>query len=67
LDGKASLGYQSRRLYAGLRYEAESKAGALHSMNFTAIHSYSGIELGYRFDTPPLVKKVYKKTMPPGM
>jgi hypothetical protein len=67
LDGKASLGYQSRRLYAGLRYEAERRAGVLHSMNMNTIYTYTGIELGYRFDTPRLVKKVYKKTMPPGM
>ena len=67
LDGKASLGYQSRRLYAGLRYEAERRAGVLQGMQMNAIYSYTGIELGYRFDTPRLIKKVYKKTMPPGM
>lgn len=67
LDGKASLGYQSRRLYAGLRYEAERRAGVFHSMKINTIYSYTGVELGYRFDAPHLVKKVYKKTMPPGM
>lgn len=67
LDGKASLGYQSRRLYAGLRYDAERRAGVLQSMEMNTIYSYTGIELGYRFDTPRLIKKVYKKTMPPGM
>ncbi len=67
LDGKASLGYQSRRLYAGLRFEAERRAGALHSMAIRTINSYTGIELGYRFDAPHLLKRVYKKTMPPGM
>ena len=67
LDGKASLGYQSRRLYAGLRFEAERRAGVLQSMEMNTIYSYTGIELGYRFDTPRLIKKVYKKTMPPGM
>ncbi len=66
-DGKASLGYQSKRLYAGLRYEVERRVGALHSLDFKATYGYVGIELGYRFDTPRLVKKLYKETMPPGL
>jgi hypothetical protein len=67
LDGKASLGYQSKRLYTGLRYEAERRAAWLRSADVNTLYTYIGIELGYRFDTPKVVKKVYKKTMPPGM
>ena len=66
-DGKVSLGYQSRRLYAGLRYETEQRKGALYSIGLKTMYSYTGIELGYRFDAPRIVRKVYKKTMPPGM
>jgi hypothetical protein len=67
LDGKASIGYQSRRLYGGLRYEAERKVAALHGMDLKTSYTYLGVELGYRFNAPRLVKKVYKETMPPGM
>jgi hypothetical protein len=67
LDGKACLGYQSQRLYAGLKYEAERRGASLKGINVNAIYSYMGIEFGYRFDAPHIVKKVYKKTMPPGM
>jgi hypothetical protein len=66
-DSKVSLGYQSKRLYAGLRYETEFRIGELHNMRMNAAYTYTGIELGYRFDAPSFVKKVYKKTMPPGM
>ena len=67
LDGKASFGYQSKRLYAGLRYEVERKQASLHSIQLTNRYTYLGIELGYRFTTPRFIKKVYKETMPPGM
>ena len=67
LDGKASLGYQSRRLFMGLRYEAERRIGSLHHIQTNTIYSYTGIELGYRFNAPHIIKKIYKKTMPPGM
>jgi hypothetical protein len=67
LDGKASLGYQSRRLYAGVRFEEDRRMGDLRNINLNTTYFYKGIELGYRFDAPKIVKKVYKKTMPPGM
>jgi hypothetical protein len=67
LDGTASLGYQSKRIYAGLRYQAESKGAKLQYISFTTVYSYIGVDVGYRFQTPHIVKKVYKKTMPPGM
>jgi len=67
INSKASFGYQSKRLYAGLRYEMERKHASLHSIQLTTRYTYLGIELGYRFTTPRFVKKVYKETMPPGM
>ena len=66
LDGKASVGYQSKRLYAGLRYELEQKQAALQSIQINSRHTYLGLEVGYRFNTPRFVKKGYKDTMPPG-
>lgn len=67
LDGKSSLGYQSRRIYAGVRYEAERRVASLQSIQTRILYSYLGFELGYRFNTPKVIKKFYKKTMPPGM
>jgi hypothetical protein len=67
LDGKASIGYQSKRLYAGIRYETERSTASLSYIQTKNMNTYLGLEVGYRFNTPRLVKKVYKDTMPPGM
>jgi len=67
LDGKASFGYQSKRLYMGLRYEAERRIGTFQSMEMKTTYSYAGVEMGYRFNAPGFIKRFYKKTMPPGM
>lgn len=66
-DAKASLGYQTKRFYAGIRYETERRFGSLHELSMTTAYTYTGLELGYRFDAPSIVKEVYRKTMPPGM
>ncbi len=68
LDTKLGLGYQSRRLYAGVRYELEYRTAALRQdLLLTGSNAFAGIEVGYRFDAPEIVKKIYRKTMPPGM
>jgi hypothetical protein len=67
LDGIVSVGYQSKRLYAGIRYQADSKGAKMKYVSLTTVYSYVGFDIGYRFHTPKIVKKVYKKTMPPGM
>jgi hypothetical protein len=67
LDSKAGLGYQSERLYAGLRYEIERKHASLHSIQTNNVYIYTGLEVGYRFNAPRFLKKMYKETMPPGM
>ncbi len=67
LDGTVSIGYQSKRLYAGLRYQVDSKGTKLKYISSTTVYSYAGLDIGYRFNTPKIVKRVYKKTMPPGM
>ena len=66
-DNKISLGYHAERFYAGVRFETEQRSGPLQNLNLQTAYSYTGIELGYRFDAPKFVKKIYKKTMPPGM
>lgn len=67
VDGYASIGYQSQRIYAGIRYEVDRRNATLRSITMRMINSYLGFEFGYRFDTPGFVKKFYKKTMPPGL
>ena len=67
LDSKASLGYQSQRLYAGLRYEVERTQASLYNIKINNLYTYLGLELGYRLNAPRFVKKVYKETMPPGL
>lgn len=66
-DGKASIGYQSRRFFGGIRYEVEYRNAALKTIQYNALYNYLGLELGYRFNAPRAVKKFYKETMPPGM
>lgn len=66
-EGKASIGYQSRRFYGGVRYEYEWSSAALQYIGLSTVNRYIGFELGYRFSAPRIVKKVYRKTMPPGM
>lgn len=67
LDGNVSLGYQSERFYAGIRYQADSKSVTFNTVSINSLFSYIGFDLGYRFVAPNFVKKVYKQTMPPGM
>lgn len=67
VDGYASIGYQSQRIYAGLRYEIDGRKIGLDVLTMHLINSYLGLEFGYRFDAPRLIKRFYKKTMPPGM
>jgi len=67
LDANVSIGYQSERLYAGLRYQFDSKNVAFYKVDMVSLFSYFGIDVGYRFKAPKVVKKVYKATMPPGM
>lgn len=67
LDASISLGYQSERLYAGIRYQADNKQVELNTVKINTLFSYFGFDLGYRFKAPRFVKKVYKDTMPPGM
>jgi hypothetical protein len=66
-EGNASIGYQSKRLYAGVRYEIENNTVVLQGFNSKKIYASLGFEIGYRFNAPRVVKNVYKKTMPPGM
>lgn len=67
VDGYASLGYQSERLYAGLKFIMDTGSARLQGIKTSTINTYAGLEFGYRFDAPGPLKKFYKKTMPPGM
>ena len=66
-EGNASVGYQSRRLYAGVRCELENSSAVLRGFQSKRLNTSIGLEVGYRFNAPGFVKKVYRETMPPGM
>ena len=66
-EGNASIGYQSRRLYAGLRCEFERNRVLLRGLQSNKVYAILGLEFGYRFNAPNVVKKIYRETMPPGM
>jgi len=67
LEGNASIGYQSRRFFAGVRCEVENNTVALRGFSSKKIYASLGFEIGYRFNAPRVIRDVYKKTMPPGM
>jgi hypothetical protein len=64
LDGRFSLGYQSERLYAGLRYEVDRRGMQFDKTQMTTEYSYVGLEFGYRFNAPGFLKKGYAAIMP---
>jgi hypothetical protein len=66
-EGNASVGYQSRRMYAGIRCELENSSVLMRGMQSRKLNTSIGLEFGYRFNAPRFVKKVYRDTMPPGM
>jgi len=66
-DGYASAGFQAKRFYTGIKYEVNGSQAMLRDVQLNGFFTYTGITLGYRFDTPDVVRKFYRKTMPPGM
>jgi len=66
-EGRASIGYQSPRIYGGLRFEYDWSSAALQFITLATANRYIGFDLGYRFAAPRAMKKFYRKTMPPGM
>ncbi len=67
LDSRLGVGYQSKRFYAGIRCDVEQKQANLRGLTINNQYSFLGLEVGYRFNAPRFVKKIYKETMPPGM
>jgi hypothetical protein len=67
LDGMSSLGFQTKRFFGVLRFVVERMGAILYSIRTRIVYTYMGVALGYRFNAPRFVKKVYKATMPPGM
>jgi hypothetical protein len=66
-EGNASVGYQSRRMYAGVRCELENSSVHMSGIQSRKLNTSIGVEFGYRFTAPRFVRKVYRDTMPPGM
>lgn len=67
LDGSASMGFQSKRFFAAVRFELDGRKAALNNVRYTSAYNYIGLDIGYRFIAPVIMKKFYKDTMPPGM
>jgi hypothetical protein len=67
IDGYASTGFQSKRFYAGIKYEITGRQAMLRDVQLNSFVTYTGVTLGYRFDAPAAIRRFYKKTMPPGM
>ncbi|WP_018345175.1 DUF4421 domain-containing protein [Cytophaga aurantiaca] len=67
LDGSASIGYQSNRFFAAVRFDLDGRTAALNTVRYTSAYNYIGFDIGYRFVAPRVVKKVYDQTMPPGL
>lgn len=67
IDGYASVGFQSKRFFSGIKYEINGSQAMLQDVQVNIFYSFSGLTLGYRFNTPNVIRKFYKKTMPPGM
>jgi hypothetical protein len=66
-EGNASVGYQSRRLYAGIRCEVENSSAFMRGLQSKKVNTSIGLEFGYRFSAPGFIRRVYRDTMPPGM
>jgi hypothetical protein len=67
MDGSASVGYQTNRFYAAFRVDIDGRTATLQTFRYTSVYNYIGLDIGYRFNAPRVIKKFYKKTMPPGM
>jgi hypothetical protein len=67
LDGSASIGYQSKQFFAALRFDLDGRTAALNTVRYSSAYNYIGLDIGYRFVAPRVMKKFYKDTMPPGM
>jgi hypothetical protein len=67
LDGSISIGYQTKRFFTALHYDVDGRNAAFGSYTYKSVYNYINLDLGYRFNTPLIIKKFYKDTMPPGM
>lgn len=67
LDGSISIGYHNKRFFAALHYDVDGRNAAFHSYAYKSVYNYIKLDIGYRFNTPMVIKKFYKDTMPPGL
>lgn len=67
LDGSISIGYNAKRFFAALHYDVDGRNAAFNSYAYKSVYNYIKLDIGYRFNTPVVIKKFYKDTMPPGM
>ena len=66
-EGRVSIGYQSQRMYGGVRFEYDWSHAPLQFITLSTANRFIGFDVGYRFTAPRAMRKFYRKTMPPGM
>lgn len=62
-EGRAALGYHSKRFYAGLKVVGDKIA--VQTLDYKVENSFGvlTLDIGYRFNAPGILKKVYSKTL----
>lgn len=62
LEGRVALGYHSKRFYAGMKFTGDKIA--VQTTDYKVENSFGvlTIDIGYRFNAPGILKKVYANT-----
>lgn len=62
-DGRASLGYQSKRFYVALKYIGDRIVFYTSDLKYENSLGIVTLDFGYRFNAPGLIKKGYDATL----
>lgn len=61
-EQRAALGYHSKRFYAGLKFTADQIQVQTRDYKVGNLFGAITLDVGYRFNAPGILKKVYKNT-----
>lgn len=62
-EGRAALGYHSKRFYAGIKVVGDKIAVQTEDYKVENTFGVITLDIGYRFNAPGILKKVYSKTL----
>jgi len=62
-EGRAALGYHSKRFYAGIKVVGDKIAVQTQDYKVENTFGVLTLDIGYRFNAPGILKKVYSKTL----